>query len=568
MHKEDSVVNLLNSLKETESYLSKNKNRNINLIQIKIVLNRLYNQIVKYINEFNADFTHSVDEKIDVAIKVMNSLDYISNQIPYSPELKILQMNFRSLSNFNRINLAYYHYDSDKMKGYSVANMLSELLLGNIEKIDKLPNFPPYKDDPFKFLDIFIPFTNYLQTTFGVYQVLIENSTLIHHEDLIEWANGCIWNYKLMYDMITKHFNIRQLLETKKIKKINTFYDNVLSIGITLVDMNYIFLTLSTLLDDWTGINYHNMIKDESIPSILKLNRKIINILNGFLDDIKYAYDTHIINKNDRIEANSYYNDYLMVIKDIKLIEEISTFYNLKNVYDSKNIDIVEKIITELRDIMDTIVMQVGDLKNLKESFYINSFLDGLYDIIPFIAIKALYVGDITYLENFFFEFREIIDHYYDIDSNLSFSIEISRIFVQSRLNYKIDFANVFSRIYNDLNKYVLKPRIYLSSITFLILISPLIPDNINVDLTSLFNLALENGLIEKESKLASEFKLYLEYIVNPERYDISQLEYRLKPRVFDPMTVIIPNFEIYYKSINRTPLKYIPFNRECDKII
>ena len=161
--------------------------------------------------------------------------------------------------------------------------MLGQILLGDLKRIKDLPELPGY-ENPTAFFELFVPMVNLVQSTASIFQTLLNGVPIITDGDLIEWGDNSLYYFD-MYRSLMEKFNIEELLETRKVKKIQNFYNNVYTMGTTMSILFYPFLTLHKKFGgDWDkSMQSYNSVPDFTLASMQKLNLDIPFFLQIFL---------------------------------------------------------------------------------------------------------------------------------------------------------------------------------------------------------------------------------------------------------------------------------------------
>jgi hypothetical protein len=563
---------LKSSLKSALDFLKRGDKRSASQVQMKIVINRYMDDIVEKLNSFLFDINSSPDEKINV---VMETLPLVTDILNHLPNVQIFEESwhkYSALSNFLRMNLANFNVESDHVRVISSANLLGQLLIGDVPHLNELPEMPDF-DDPLKYFDKFAIIYNTLQTTCGVYQSLLDSLSTIAYKDLIEWSKEGLWHFKLLFDLLFSQ-DLKQLLKTKKIKKMSKFYENQYNFTVQFSALLQFILSIhSKLGGKWPEelLNY-GLLQEFTIPSYLSLIVKLRKFTHEMLSDIEWAYNANIINKNDHWEQSEHY-----IIVDITL-DSFDQYEKYILLYENKVLSSDLNRLTDFYNINIKLIEKLinfgGGRDNIINSYLVTFVLDIFKSTLPFLAHEALLTKSADKFENIHYEYRFILDKF-DIsqDTTLFLVNVLSRLYIYSHLEsgYDLSLNEIYEELKISRDFLMMKPRNYIAA-SILTLILSIIIDKDNHDyhnqiINEILSNSIEDGM---QYHLRNEVFNYLGQISQAkqgETPDFSPFMHRLQQYEFDTFSWLIPDFSKLCLEIGIAPIIYIPFNRESDAI-
>jgi hypothetical protein len=542
----------------------------MSLIQRKILLNSNLDELAGNINDFISDLTLNSEHKVNTLLEALNIGQEILNNIPDAPELSNSWLSYTSFVNFIRATLANIHLDSDSIRSYSSANILGHLLLDNIKKMEKLPELPPY-DNPTTFFETYIPLSNALQSTGSIFSGLIQNIRLVSIQDLTYWGDMSFYYFHLFRELVNQ-FDIMTLLRTRKVKKIDRFYNNVFTFANSASISFYTYIELHTIFSgNWPeGFDTYGELEKFDLTNIRKLNKNIFEFNRNMYSLLQEGYTKKLVSINDKPENAEFHSDYKLVLKDSEYLDQLFEVYiNMSDPLNSSNLDNIEKLIT-LGDEAFSLIFDIsGGREEIAESFYVASFLDTFIEVLPFYALKSIYLNDSNIIENIFFEYRDILDGFKD-HTNLFFTTKLAKLFVYSHLDKEIEFDDYYHSFHDKLKDFELNPRTYIAVIHLMVLISYFIPSIGESEREELFVKAESGGLSKNdlESYKVDFEEMKNAFLGNKEVNQTHSIHNRLNIIELDPFSFLIPDFSKLLKRRQLPNWKYYPFNRACDGII
>ena len=574
MDREKNII--LDEIDEIVVFLRQSESKS--MVQIRIILSKNYDNLIQIVNNFVLDESLEAAKKISLYMTILHELRILLNYLPGN--LEKLVLDFNSLYNFVKMNLASLYYNSEIASTFSMANMLMDILVEPIAKLEKLPELPSMKTNLKEYSELFVSELNVLMTSFGIYDSLITNIKIYSLNDVSEWANNALWNFKLTYELLTEQFDAKELLIQLNKKNIPLYFHNILSYINILKDMDFLLPFLISVFNSKTDefnveVLGGNFLNDFSIASFYELHSKLENYGDNLMDIVEEGKSKGLINKNDRIEESNFYPDFLIGKCQLRWLTLRYDFYmrnnTLEDILDEQNLELVDSNIKIADEVLKLIQDQSDDIQGLLKSYYLNPFISSFKLLLPYYSLKSIYLNDAIIFDEFVGKFQEFID----ISENtqeLEFQVILAKLFTYSQLNLEIDFILIFTKIYANLNSLQAQPRDYLASIILLINIAPIlaVDDNIQISSEDLFKLGLEHGMVMEQSKMNEELLIYQRYFENPEMYvsELDKIIYRIKLVKFDSSTIFIPDLTTYYEEKGLIPVKYIPFNRLTDMIL
>lgn len=549
-------------------------------VQLSILLTKNYFALIDIINNFVLNEDIDAELKTKQYIGILNELRIILNHLPLKYEKLVL--DFNSLYNFVKMNLATLHYNSHVVSSFSQANLLMDIMVEPVDRILKLVDLPNIKEDMNGYSDLFTSELNLLMTSFGIYNSLISNIKVIAINDVIKWADEALWNFNLTIHLFIRDFDAEELLNQLFQKKAKGYFHNFLSYIMILNDMAFFSPKLLSLFHNKTSYfdvsTYHeSFLPDLTIQSFKKLHDTIIQYAKYLINLIEDGKRNGKINRNDNIEDIDFYHDYLIGASQM---QSLSLKYDLfianksiDQLLDISNKQIIESLIQSSKQTFTHIETIKPDVMGIIKSYYVNPYLTTFKDVLPFYALQSIYNKDTSIFEQFVDRFTDFIT-YSENTSELELLVILGKLFVLSQLNEEIDFLEIYTDIYSHLDYFQSQPSNYLASIILLINISPLlIADGeieINININDLFDLAINHGIVQDESKIAKELELYKKYYKDPIAHEdqLQKLIYRREMVPFDYTTVLMPDLSMYYQQKKLKSYVYIPFNRYTDIIV
>jgi len=530
-----------------------------NTTKLKITLQTHLNQLTDRVNTFFSDYTLSSKKLMDTTISVMQSLNEILQYLPRK-ELYLTWLNYMSMNNFIRSNLATIHHETDLSKSLSNAGTLSQILIGEVETIKEIPKMPP-PSEPVQYFDHFVPQFNAIQSTISLYHMLIDSLPIVNYDDFVEWMNAGIWHYKLLWDLIAT-YDIPALLRSKKVKNIKNFYNNALNTGITVASSSYLFATIFEKINHFPDeIDDQGLLPSKTINGFIGHINKIITYMEQIEDEIQEAYDNFLVNRNDKLQEADYYGNYQLVKDDMRMTIKLLKFDQEQAATD---IEKIEPILSKYEQIMADLVDEVGGLEKTLDSHVLASLVDILKDKITFVAAKAVAQHSTTVLEDFLFKYRRVIQAA-DITEFAEFHyIRILCILhVYTRIAPdQLDLVDYFQELNLAKENFVLNPRLYIGVNLLLI---QLVELGIALADRDLFEHNIRETVSQNFvfSTYSQEIELYLLYLQDPTHIDISDLRYRKEHLPLDLYTWIYPDW-----SKLSSKLEFIPFSRLKDTVL
>ena len=561
---------LIATLRKVITFLKEANQRSMSLIQRKILLNSKLDELAGNINDFISDLTLNSKQKVNTLLETLNLSQEILNNIPDAPELSNTWLSYTSFVNFVRATLANTHLDSDSIRSYSSANILGHLLLDDIKKMDKLPELPPY-DNPTIFFETFIPLSNALQSTASIFSRLIENIRLVSIQDLTYWGDMTLYYFHLFRELV-KQFDIITLLETRKVQKIDRLYNNVYTFASTTSILFYVYIDLHSRFKGIWSDNFdtYGEIESYNLINIKNLNANIIKFNTNMHDLLQEGYSRKLVSINDKPEDAEFYQDYELVLKDSHYLNQLFEIYiNMVDPLDPSNLNHVEKLIPLADEVFSIIFKIAKGREKIVESFYVGSFLDTFISVLPFYALKAVYLKDINILENLLLEYRDIMSGFKD-HANLFFTTTMAKLFVYTHLDNEIDLEDYYQSLLTRLKEFELNPRTYIAVIHLMVLISYFVPSINAREREELLARAENGGLSANDPEIYKEDFNEMKNAFLEGR-DINQshsINSRLKTIEMDPFSFLIPDFTKLLERKQLPSWKYFPFNRTCDGII
>lgn len=529
-------------------------------VQAKILLKNYYDRLVSYSNKFVLDESIKAQKKIDLYLSFLSKFRQLLNTLP---SLSIqMKLDFNSLNNFFKLNLASLHYNSEYLQGYSNASFLMDMLVEPVQRLDTLPELPSVQNIQ-EFSNAFVSLLNYLQTSFGVYQTLITNMKIIHQSDLLDWSENALWFFMQTHKLLVEKSDIQGLLATGKFKKMDIFYDNLLSYMGILRDMGTILPTLTAMLHKKISqIRPNILFNTHTLKEFSTVQQSIEIYVKNLLTIVKNGLTEGLINPNDHIEDRPFYSDYVIdTLQSTWLLLQYQFYTQVENLHDC-TVELVDSNIQAGEAVLTQIMQQIGTVDDLLESYYLNPYLSAFENLLLFYSLKALLASDVQILKTAIERHNPIISK---IQTNaiLFLHENLARLFVYTRLQQPIDIAVVFSETYSNLANLQLYPRDYLASIILLVNLAPLL-SNIDIDIDTLFSMGRNFGMINEQSALHEEFEAYKRHIHDP-MYTVATERQQIIP--FDPVSILLPDFTHYYQEKGIPVRTYLPFNRRCDMI-
>ncbi len=568
---DDKLANeLFSAFDEVIIFLDEHKNRLISLVQTRILLNSKKNLVVKTLNAFTSEKSQSAEYMIEVIFKVLDMATKITYRIPMAEELDKVRLEYQSLTNYLRMVLANIHQDSNLAQSFSTASILSNLLIDEMPVIDELPVLPEIDEDPFPFLEMILPYSNFFQSTWGIYETLISFLPLISLKSLIEWTNIMVKNTKLHWEIV-ENVDVIKILETRKIKEMDNFIDNLVYFGFTQLSMSLFMFEIFIKLDDRSRdkIDTMDLFESFNLVSLKKFLIKTKLFIESKKDMLQQAFKSLLIDRNDNPEKRESIINLNFYLQDVELVLKIIEYYENRS-YD--NTDLISEINTHNTIFLQNIANNVGGEENLVNSFYVSSFLAVLHDSFPFVAKLSVLKNDPVIYENFRFEHRYVIDRFpVENDAPLYFMKKISKLYVYTHFDKEIDFDKLFDEYNKNLDHFLLKPRLYLAMCVQMIIFSFLSETKNSEDRYKIFlNIEFNEILSDTKSITACDFKKYQTYINAIDSGEDVKIELDNRDKIYpmDHVSLLIPDFSKYFERKGMVNIKYYPFNLGFDSVL
>ncbi|MCY3412635.1 MAG: hypothetical protein INQ03_13440 [Candidatus Heimdallarchaeota archaeon] len=569
-NKDNLAKELFDALNEVIFFLNEHHNREIAIIQTRILLNSKKDLVIKNLNAFSNEVSLDQEYKIGVIFKVLDLATQIIYRIPRVPELDRVRLDYQSLTNFVRMLLAYIHQDNSQAQSFSTASILSHMLLDEVPNIEELPELPPFDEDPFPFFEIAIPLSNSFQSNFGIYETLIDFLPTVTRSNMIEWVNKMLLNFKLHWKLFAK-FDILIMLKTKKIKKMNNFINNIFIFIFTQMGMVLSLLELHAKFGGmWPEeIDNLGMVKKFSLEEFTRAIKENEDFVLGKINDLKHAYSIFLIDRNDNPEMNENMADFKIYLDDFHFQQKLINLYHFNEFNEIKKID---EIKSNGMKFLEAFIDQAGGTEEILSSTLLSSFLISVHEVLPFITRSALLHDDHAIFENFQYEYRSILNKL-DIedDANLFWMNTLCTLIIETHFDYDVDIDQKIGELEATLQYFLLKPRIYLSMSNLLIILSFLSNKKDGEYRFEILKKIEYNDILgENRSKTKQDFNHYKQFLFayeKGENFDL-MLTHRQVIIDLDHMSWLIPDFTKWFEQKNKYTIPYIPFNLAMDALI
>lgn len=559
------------TLLSTQEFIKEGIRREASPVQTKIVLNQKMDEIVESLNKFLFELDHSADVKVSTIVEALPVITDILNHIPKTNLFEHTWHKYSALSNFLRMNIANFNLESDHVRIITSANLLGQLLIGDVPKVEKLPEMPSFSD-PTRYFETFATIYNTLQSTVGVYQSLMDTLTTITYVDLIKWAEEGLWHFKLLLDLLFSVDHLA-LLESRKVKKMSRFFENQYNSTVQYIGILDFLLTLDLKFAQmWPkNLDGHGIVEDFTISGFLQLTEKLEARVMKIETDLMQAYDSHLIDRNDHPQQTEHY-EILTLIK--------TTFHQIKCELDlfqkselTNDLQQLNEFISLNLEVIDDFIAKTGGVERLMESYFLTAVLGTFKFVIPALAHEAVLLGSREKFENIRFKYRAVLDQIDpSIDSSLFLTNIFAKLYIHSHLGHELKCEQYIDQLNTARIHLLMKPRDYIAA-TILILILTILKapesyDQHEILMNEIISYGIDEGM---QQHLRDEIMGYLEQIrlvTRGEPADFGEYMYRLQYVAMDNSTWLIPDFSSYCQQLGLHPLTYVPFNRECDSII
>lgn len=565
-----SEADLLSTLDEVIYYLNDHINRDVSIIQTRILLNSNKNLVLKNLNTFIADTTYSSEYKSNIIHQILNKITTIYKTIPIHLDLNKVRLEYQSLTNFLRMHMVNIYQNSNFSQTYSTTNLLNNLLLEEIPVIDTVLELPDYEEDPHPFCEIAFPLSNFFQSTWGIFESLISFLPVIDKETLSKWTDIMLKNTKLHWDLYEK-FDILKLFTTKRIMKVEEFIENIFILANTQMSMCFYLLELYPRYNnnDRKRINTYGIVEEFSLEHIHLFLQKCKEFVSKKYSDLQIAYKSYLFSRNDDPEKMDSVSNFKLFLNHFDLQDMITKFY-LEKKQDDQNL--MKQIVSKSAFFITRIVEMVGGEEQLLQSYYLNTYLLIIHDVQPFVARLAVLSDDQIIYEDFRFEYRYIIERI-DVDDDASFYFMdmLAKLYVYTHLKKEIDFDTFYDDYEKRLDYFLLYPRLYLAICVQMILFSYLSDRKTAEHRLQILKDIEFNEIISNQKGITEhDFRLFQNYINDVDKGKTSKfpLQHRMKIIELDFFSWLVPDFSWYFAQKNMENIPYIPFNLAVDSII
>ena len=556
-----SAPSNLELLNETREYLETLKSLNdYNVARFKILLAAKTRNLMLVCNQFLTSTNSSQDNIIENYFEIIQNFVFLENKLAKYRELDEFFQKITALNNMIRSTLLNTYFNSEIIRNYSIANLLSNLLINPEKTISPLPQFPPFKEFG-NFLKAFGLSYNTIHTKTRLFVDLIQYLPIINQTQLDEWMQTVLVNQSLIADLI-KIFDIQTVLRETKITETQKFYSNTFTLMNAESENAQFFIEAPKYYGgDWPEYILELIpAQQKNVPPDSLLNNLVDNH-RGSIDILEVALKNQVLNPNDRYEKTMFYAEFQIINMILKHKASFAQFYQNPNQSEEFFVSLIDDYEENFLPYINSLF---GDMQAVLKSHFILLMLDTLEELMLLTSQLCLKRQNIEYWYSFCDKYREIID-FTSFQDRPEFRLHLllCEIYIKSKLNSEINFHDITQDLQHAMSRFMLSPRTYIA-VSFLRIIATYLSGRF-VDFEVEKKNLKEYGFVEQnESKYTKQALIYLEYLIGKTHGgEVNELSEELKIRQrlipFDP-------YSLYCFTVNN--ITYVPFNRSVDKII
>ena len=556
-----SAPSNLELLNETREYLETLKSLNDeNVARFKILLAAKTRNLLLVFNQFLTSTNSSQENIIENYFEIIQNFVILENKLAKYRDLDEFFQKITTLNNMIRSTLLNTYFNSEIIRNYSIANLLSNLLINPEKTISPLPQFPPFKEFG-NFAKAFGLSYNTIHTKTRLFIDLIQYLPIISHTQLDEWMQIILVNQSLIRDLIAT-FDLQTVLREAKITETQKFYSNTFTLMNAKSENAQFFIEAPKYYGgEWPEYILELIpAQEKELPHDVLLSNILVNNREN-IDILEVALKNQVLNPNDRYEKTMFYPEFQLLNMILKHKASFSQFY--------QNPDQNEEFFVNLIDDYESnflpyVVSLFGDMQAVLKSHFILLVLDTLEELMILVSQLCLKTQNIEYWDTFEEKYREVID-FTSFQDRPEFRLHLllCEMYIKSNLKQVINFHDITRDLQHAMSRFMLSPRAYIAVSFLRIIVTYLSGRFVDFDVEK--KNFQEYGFVEQnETRYIKEVHTYLDYLIGMTRGgEVNELSDELKTRQklipFDP-------YSLYSFTVNN--ITYLPFNRCVDKII
>lgn len=572
-HLDEILSNILQILAEIEEFI---------LVKRSIMDTKFLEDHLRSLNFESNDFFEKLTPQFDISNATLDLiLDKLSNIVHNLDEsLFEVKVTLLNLQIFLPIHLLFLLSATELGNQITQQERLAQLV-SKINTFDSIPPFPKVSSIQEKYtLDNYL---RILGSAGDLYYLLSSNLTLIKKDNLINWANSCFKQFYLL-DTTLEKFDPLDFYSSNHLA-VEDFYREIVGHYTILGNTN-----ATNLLEYLLGVGNDDLLSEVrfdpyiSSPTIQALTAKLqfkVKKIRSLLERVQES-KTH----------NFYFSktDQPMDIISFKLmmaLEKYFTFTIAKiECYTKEYNQLQTPASTELKNALslcDDWLETVLSLTEHNENILDTPF-GGLFNsvFLEYLLLLALDDGKAIFdSKEKIFSLDAKLNRYKDIFVNDNHSFEqiadflyyktYAQIYVYSYFDDKTTLLELLDELKAIVQFFVNKPLLHLNAMLLILNLELKIN---NKSFTDLFDLIAEiESLLDPNfgiSHLKNDIEIYLILLEKSvtDRTLITKLEPRIKPKILDINSWLIPNFNSLTNDHDSQELKFVSFNQFYDRIL
>ena len=581
MSKNILIQEYVSAVKESRHFLKESRDRGYNETQIKLTLKQ---QIILIKTSFNqiilAEQPPGPEELFESLINLITVFDEI---ILILPKLKSFEEELLEFSILRITTLSYLtsiHNFSLPEKYHISANVLEQLLSGLIKKDVNIDEIFPLKAHTFKKLVLTL---NYLKISAIIYKDALDRLLIIPEKSALEWARIGFSYYRQVWKII-QHIDFN---EYYKIYQENynpsSFFNNLLYMLSTFSSLTIFLRIVYCRLgaEKFSHLDTSELLISNDVNGILDISEKILVFITKTIDRMIEVYS----NEN-ALEAVDFYES--PIFKQLMIHKHAITFhvshlqFSKDLISNNNNLDFLDnKTLSSLNDAIDklkNLLMDYITFVQGKEKLITSTMLDFysgyLYFGLGLVNLQAISKKEKEIYFTFLKEYGEWL--FKDLEPSKYPDLFISKYLTELKLAIKLNDIDLFRVVKNEIDNnsdsFAWHPLHYLSIKLLKLLLNIISYQQYNESILQEFQAMKQEIIIEKGLEyLQNDFERYFSEIFKSLSnivIDYSLLEYRTLINPLDQITLLIPDLKIQFPNFVQTSIRYIPFNRACDRIV
>lgn len=579
---ESIIQDFSHNVEDLQTFILTSKKRSLSDSQRKIILKSRISEIKTCYNDLTRHPDMDLEARSEALFDSIPKLTDTLNSMDFS-NFELIYFEINALINSFASALITLHSVGDLWSMQGSATLLVQIIIG-LPKIDHLPaQLQGSLNDP-EYLDRWKATFNCLQFSAETYTGVISSIKTIGFSDFIYWVNQSYFYLNLVdyYFSIFEFENIAKVLKTNPNYFFRLTYILCSSFQNLIEHSHELLIILGT---KWpVEINTAGLFEDRSLSGYLQLLKHVKENNKTALTKLDDIFKTGIWTMNDNpkqsdyvkaiININRLYDYYGAYIESLKVIEpEFNKLFS-----NSKNRTLIKGLIKaiELNDwTLSYYEKMVGSRDNIFNSPFANSYTDKIGQQLEIVSLLVICTGNIDHLENSLKKFEWLFSN----EKITQFkSLIIRKFLVELFIATKLIKKDYVEKLYSELptiqELLVNLPRDFTSFIILENIIGFLLGRKNDLSKDEILIKINKNGLIVGgDIHLYNEFQEYVEYVIQTLKGENFLFSEQLLNRksyfnIIDPITWLIPDFNVIFKNKLPSPLYYLPFNRRCDGIV